>query len=453
MFGGGGLDGSIPGITGNVATGPRDKPTPLARGYATFGSDSGHQAGPLGSLDGAFGMNDEALANWAAGDALKKTRDVAIAIIQTRYGALPSKSYFVGGSTGGREAVTAIQRWPADWNGAVAWYPAAAGMGSILGGHHMNRALAKPGAYPNGAKREALLHAALELCDSMDGLKDGIVGDQATCNARFDPATATVNGHPLRCPAGQDADTCLTDAQIEAVKAINSPTRLDYLASGEIVHPGYNIWGADTGITSNKSALQGRVISLAFNATQPTMPMPNDAPYISVFLDQWLKYHVTRDPTFNSLALDPENPGPWAGRISKLSQMLDAKTDLSKFAAKGGKLLLAHGVNDVLVSTRATELYYKHVEAKVGAKRVREFVRFYEVPGFGHAGSSIFNATWDSLTALEDWVEKQKPPEAQITVDTVGVPGRSRPMCEYPTWPRYNGAGDVTQASSFTCVK
>jgi len=78
-------------------------------------------------------------------------------------------------------------------------------------------------------------------------------------------------------------------------------------------------------------------------------------------------------------------------------------------------------------------------------------VRYYEVAGYGHAVSSTFNASWDSLTALENWVEKNTAPVNQIVRDTVGVPGRSRPLCDYPKWPKYKGAGDVNAAASFTC--
>ena len=88
----------------------------------------------------------------------------------------------------------------------------------------------------------------------------------------------------------------------------------------------------------------------------------------------------------------------------------------------------------------------------MGATTVAGFVRYYEVPGYGHSLSRTFNATYDSLTALENWVEKGIAPTNQITVDSIGVPGRSRPMCEYPTWPRYNGTGDVKLAANFTCV-
>ncbi|MFD0852201.1 tannase/feruloyl esterase family alpha/beta hydrolase, partial [Actinomadura adrarensis] len=112
MFGGGGYNGTVPDIAMNVPLGRADRPTPLARGYVTFASDSGHQAGPTGSLDGSFGVNDEALRNFAAGDALKKTHDAAMFLIRHGYGARPGRTYFAGGSTGGREALVVAQRWP-----------------------------------------------------------------------------------------------------------------------------------------------------------------------------------------------------------------------------------------------------------------------------------------------------------------------------------------------------
>jgi feruloyl esterase len=451
MFGGGGFDGTIPDVTGNVPNGPTDKPVPLGRGYATFASDSGHQANALASQDGRFGLNDEAVSNFG-GDALRKTHDAVFAIIEARYAHLPRKAYFAGGSTGGREAVTAIQRWPSDWDGAIAWYPAWDDAAALLGGQRMNRALARPDAYLSAGKRKAVYDAAMQACDALDGVVDGLISDQQRCNARFDPSHATLNGAPLRCPKGADTgDSCLSDAQIEALKTINTPTYFRFrLASGETQYPGYNVWGADLGMTSRTSPVEPVVTFLAFGTSQPANPMPSTAPYISVLTDQWIKYSVTRDPNFDSLSLDPEQPGVWANRISALSSQLDASTDISAFKARGGKLLLVHGVADVLVSTRATEQYYRRLQARFGARQVDSFVRFYEIPGMGHAVSSTFNATWDSLSALEQWREHGRAPVGQVTTDTVGVPGRTRPLCDYPKWPRYEG-GDVNRAASFEC--
>jgi feruloyl esterase len=453
MFGGGGFDGSVPNVAGNVPNGPTDQPTPLGRGYATFASDSGHQANALGSQDNSFGLNDEAVDNFG-GDALKKTRDAAAYLIHSRYAAAITKAYFAGGSTGGREALASITRWPQDWDGAISWYPAWNDAAAILGGHRANRALAQPGAYPSVPKRALLLKAVLQACDGLDGAADALISNQARCNAIFDPSTAMVDGAPLRCAGGTDAgDTCLSDAQIAALKTMNTDTHFNFLlASGETQYPGYNVWGADLGITSISTAVEPVVTFLALGTSQPTLPMPKTAPYISVFTDQWIKYSVTRDPTYDSLSLDPENPGAWASRISQLSTKLDTKVDLNAFNAKGGKLLLAHGTADVLVSTRATEQYYQRLQAQMGASTVNNFVRFYEVPGLGHAASSQFNATWDSLTALENWAEKGVAPSGQVVKDTVGVPGRTRPLCDFPKWPKYNGTGDLNAASSFTCV-
>ena len=100
----------------------------------------------------------------------------------------------------------------------------------------------------------------------------------------------------------------------------------------------------------------------------------------------------------------------------------------------------------------STEQYYQRLQAQMCSARVDTFVRYYEVPGYGHAVSTVFNATWDSLAALENWVEKGVAPKAQVTTDTVGIPGRKRPLCEYPTWPRYRGAGDANDAESYVCV-
>jgi feruloyl esterase len=450
-FGGGGFDGSIPNVAGNVGFGPTDQKFPLGRGYATFGSDSGHQAGPLGSQDSRFALNDEALRNFTV-EAPKKTRDAAVFIINAGYGRKPKKTYFMGGSTGGREALAAIQRWPQDWDGAIALYPAWNDMGALLQGQRIMRAMAAPGAYPNQAKRKVLYDAAMAACDHLDGIADGIISNQTACNAIFNPEV-------VRCPGGADTgDTCLSDAQIAALNIFNTPANFNFvMASGLQSYPGDNVWGADLGVTQAAAGgyvLQPFVIFLTLGTVQPALPARTSMPYLSPFMDQFMKYAVVRDATgtFDTLSIDPENPGPYADRISELSKELDTSTDISKFVARGGKLLLAHGLQDVLVSTRATQMYWASLQAQFGPAHVDKFARYYEVPGAGHAFGSAFTPGWDSLTALENWVEKGIAPKNQIATDTAVHAGRTRPLCEYPTWPKYNGSGDPNSASSFTCA-
>ena len=335
----------------------------------------------------------------------------------------------------------------------------------------ITRELAKPGAYPSRAKRRLLYDAALAACDALDGVRDGLVSNVNACNASFDPATAMLNGAPLRCAGGADSgDSCLSDAQIAGFNVTNTPLVLNYaLASGETGYPGFNVWGTDFG-NPGTSPLQPTVLTLSLGTEQPANPRPpvvaavpatataaaqpaTSPPYGSTFWDQWVRFFVTRDANFNSLSLDPQNPGAWLARIVELTRIQDLnKTDLSAFAAKGGKILMAHGSHDALVSTRATQQYWSRIRNTMGAEKVDGFARYYEIPGYGHAVSSVFNAAWDSLTTLENWVEKGMAPPDQVVADTAGVPGRTRPLCGYPSWPKYKGAGDINAAQSYGCA-
>ncbi|GAB2858331.1 tannase/feruloyl esterase family alpha/beta hydrolase [Actinoallomurus bryophytorum] len=436
MFGGGGYNGTIPDLTQNVPFGPSGQPAPLARGYATFASDSGHQAGPAGSLDGSFGVNDEALRNFSAGDALKKTHDAAVFLIRHGYGAGPGRTYFAGGSTGGREALVVAQRWPDAFDGVIAAYPAWNNTAEGLDLGYLAQVMSRPGAFPGPDKQTLLYNSVIKACDGRDGLKDGVVSNADGCT--FDP-------HRLRCPRGADTGpTCLSDAQITSVIAASTPFRWPYrIASGEREYPGFPfLSGADM-----------RTPYLGFGTTAPANPMPTTSGYGFQYWDQWVKYFLTRDPAYKSLSVDPRRPGKWLPRISYLSTIQDRNdADLRPFARSGGKLLLLHGAADELVSHRSTNDYYRRVRATVGAGRTRDFMRYYLVPGANHAnfGTPAFAANWDSLSALEHWVEGGRAPVDPVVTD--GSHGRTRPLCEYPRWPKYH-SGDPDSAQSFVCSR
>ncbi|MCR6489598.1 tannase/feruloyl esterase family alpha/beta hydrolase [Amycolatopsis sp. OK19-0408] len=438
MFGGGGFDGTIPDLTANVPFGPAGRPVPLARGYATFASDSGHQQNPAAppSLDGSFGVHDEALTNFAAGDALKKTLDASLFLIRHRYAAKPADVFFAGGSTGGREALVVAQRWPTAFDGVISAYPAWNNMAEILDLGHLAQVLSRPGAFPGVEKQTLLYTSVIKVCDGGDGLADGVVSNPAGCH--FDPRA-------LRCPGGADTGpACLSDPQIGAVTAVASPFRWPYrIASGETAYPGFPVLsGADM-----------RTPFLGFGTTPPARPMPATSGYGMQYWDQWVKYFLTRDPDHDSLSLDPRRPGKWLGRISALSTIEDRNNaDLRSFARAGGKLLLLHGAADELVSPYSTSDYYERVRAVAGPRLTDAFLRYYVVPGANHAnfGTPAFAAGWDSLSALERWVAQGRPPAAPVVADQAH--DRTRPLCAYPAWPRYRG-GDPGQASSFACVR
>jgi hypothetical protein len=445
-MGGGGFNGQIPPITapifGGLAT------PPLARGYAVFGGDSGHQEHP--ATPGDFMTNAEALRNYM-GDSIKKTHDAALAVMRAAYGRVPSQSYFVGGSTGGREALWAAGRWPADWNGVMSYFPAR-GITTMLGTLRIDQAFSKPGAFIPPAKRALLLEAADEACDGLDGLKDGLIANRRACEARFDPAHATYQGRPLRCPDGSDdGDACLSDKQLAALAIMQGPVRFDYALSGDSVFPGYTAYTSDLG-RAMATPMDLAVLIYGLGAMPPAYPVkPGMSGHYSYDAD-FLKYGVLDGQDVDPLTFDPEHPGRYAPRLYELSKADTFDQDLSGFAARGGKLIILHGEADTIVSVRMTERYVARLKARMGETRVDGFLRFYEVPGYSHGVSNTFNASWDFLTALENWSEHGADPgEGQVMTDMANR-GRSRPLCLYPHFARYKGKGDPDAASSFVCA-
>ena len=101
QYGGGGFNGVLITGLGLPPAHPYDKPSPLAQGFVTYGTDSGHESKP-GEPPQLFALNDEAFENFSH-LAYKKVRDAALALMIRTYGKPPAKMYFMGSSEGGRE--------------------------------------------------------------------------------------------------------------------------------------------------------------------------------------------------------------------------------------------------------------------------------------------------------------------------------------------------------------
>jgi len=433
QMGGGGYDGSlVTGLTVYSNQTP-DTDTPLKRGYVTLGSDGGHKGGA--GFDGKFGLDDEALLNFGK-QSVKKTHDAAIAVIRKAYGKRPERFYFIGGSQGGHEALDAAARYPQDYDGIVANYPAYNVTMLHLGSLNVGRALyAEGGAgWINPKKTKLIGDAVLSKCDALDGAQDGIISNVKACNAAFDISM-------LRCRDGADTgDTCLSDAQIRAVRMIDSPYK-----------PGVTIAGMDT--FPKWPLLEGATFQGRSNfgqVSQPSNPISGKEALEYSAGDQTVKFILTRNPNYDPLKFDPTQ---WKQRIAIVASIMDV-TDVSldKFRAKGGKIIMTHGTADDFITPYNSIEYYKRQLAYFGQDRLNSFLRFYLIPGFDH-GFGVFNAKFDSFSALEDWVEKGRPPSGLTAMDGNANANRTRPLCEYPKWPKLTGAvGSENSAASFTCV-
>ncbi|MFD9663156.1 tannase/feruloyl esterase family alpha/beta hydrolase [Rhodococcus sp. NPDC059968] len=438
MLGGGGYNGTERVVGGSWWDGG----TPLiTRGYVTFGSDSGHVGRSIDGhgLDGSFALdgNKETIDNYT-GDALKKTHDAAVFLMNARYGKTPERIYFVGGSTGGREALQVAQQWPTDFDGVVSMAPAWNGASLDLEFGRLTNVFSQPGAWPNPAKQTLIYNAVMDACDGNDGASDGLISNPGGCH--YDP-------HVLRCPDGTDTgDTCLSDVQVNALIAADGSLKVNYpLASGETGYPGFPFL----------SGMEMRDPKEDIGSKPPANPTSSGSGFYMRFWEQWIRNFVTQDAKYNALTVDPQNPGQWQQRISELTERQDINNpDLNAFATAGGKMLIVHGTSDQIVSYRSTVDYFNRVQATMGSEAVNDFARLYLVPGFDHWTKAVaFNPLWDWAAALDNWVENDQAPQSQVASDTTAEGNnRTRPLCEYPAWPKYNGTGDVNQANNFTCV-
>jgi feruloyl esterase len=442
QFGGGTFDGWLGGPTSGLKHGPlgvANDPVPLARGFATFGGDSGHHKRYfplpdfLNTVNASFARNDEQRRNFAH-DALKKTHDAAVFIMEQRYGIRPSRMFFLGASGGGREAYSVVQRWPEDYDGVLGAYAVWDPVELALQYIRLSQAIYTKGGYLPRSKTKLLVQSVMRSCDALDSLEDGIIGNVAACH--FDPGT-------LLCPAAGPSKHCLTPQEIKTIQTFATEQRTAQPLSNSVqTMPGFNVLaGAD---------LSG-FMGLLHRPEHPPRFILNSFYYF--IGDRVLRYFLIHDGHFNALTFDTTTGGEYADDLLPQSQFFAASDpDLTRFAQHGGKFLLVHGTADATVPTNASVLYYNMVQGRMGPEETDRFLRFYLIPGFGH-GRGTFKAGFDALGVLDRWLDSGVAPKQLTVVDNnKGSRGRTRPLCAYPTWPKYHGSGDVNLASSFECA-
>lgn len=423
--GGGGYNGAIPPVSGLILTA-------LTQGYASVASDSGHQGS---GLDASFALTDNLAAQLFGNLSVPTVMSTALQSVTSAYGILPSKSYFEGCSNGGREALMAVQRNPNLFDGVISRAPAYNWAGFMGAFNRTAKALAAPGGAFSAAKTALLSQKIRDACDSLDGVVDGVVSNQAACTP------AVVDVASLRCAGGGDAgNACLSDAQLAVVTSWT--TDAVFNGSPTFRNAGWSLTGNedDPGAWAVWETGQGNVTT----ALQ------------YLFQDTTVKNYLARDPAANSLAYTP-----WDQNLNALSAMAalnDATNpDIRPFIDHGGKLILWHGGNDPALSKNATAEYYANMRNAVGAASANASTRFYIPPGVDHCAGGPGADSSDLLTALDQWVTKGNAPATLLArkLDATGNEILSRPLCQYPQYPRYTGAaGDAVAAKSaanYTC--
>lgn len=426
FMGGGGTDGSVRPAHGFAQNGSRPA---LADGYAVVSSDFGHQASD--PRDASFGLDAQARIDWGY-DAIEQVTRRAKALIRAYYGRAPQYSYYAGCSGGGRQALIASQRFPAEFDGIVAGAPileqhlAQTGSMQIL---QEFTAVAPHGADGRPVLSRAFSDADLALiqrdvlarCDALDGLADGSVDNHAAC--RYSPAA-------LQC-AGVKAESCLSAAQVGALSRVLAGPRN---SAGKALYAPYPI---DAGVVQWRGAMLGSSTTAVPNAARATN---TSVKYV---------FMTPPAPEFDYLSFDFDRD---PARLAASGAFTAANSiDYRSFRERGAKAIVYMGVGDALVNANGVRRWYERLaEAHGGVEATQDFARYFHVPGMGHCGGGPSLDQFDTFGALVAWVEKGQAP-SRLLATGAAFPGRSRPLCAYPQQVRYNGRGSIDEAGSFRC--
>jgi feruloyl esterase len=419
----------------------------LARGYASASTDTGHQ-GASTDASWAFGDENRGKEIDYGHRGTHVTPVAAKRITHAYYGKPPRHAYFSGCSNGGRQALMEAQRYPDDFDGIIAGDPSfGVTRGTPSRIWQYQTLLADGDHYLPASKLPLLANAVLVDCDAKDGLVDGLIDDPRRCT--FDPVS-------LQCPHG-DAPGCFTAGQVETVQKIYAgPTTAagEPLAEGcpmghEDSATGWQLWI----VGSNPAHVIERPDgTLTFTGTSPGT---GDPPLGFAFLNDGLRYlsFEVDDPNYDyrTFNLDTDLP-----RLDFMAEIRDPDDpDLSRFKAYGGKLLMYHGWADPALSALTTIEYYEDVVEVIGGQRkTDQFLRLFLAPGMHHCSGGPGPNTFDTLTALESWVEDGIAPARIIAShSTGGGVDRTRPLCPYPHVARYVGTGSIDQAQNFLCTQ
>lgn len=449
MVGGGGFNGSLTTGLAPLRDAAAGQAHPLAQGYVTFGTDSGHDAKDYGATEPAkFALNDEMFVNFAHA-SYKKVKDVAHVVMKSYYQETPAKQYFYGGSEGGREGLAMAQRYPNDFDGIVSVVPVVYWTGLFHGFIDAIKPQFEGGAM-SAAKIRLVANAVNAACDVQDGLADGLVNHYTLCSSSFKVKT-------LRCEGGKDTgDQCLSDAQLRSVQAIYEPVVLPYpLANGVTSYPA-RFWGGEI-----QAGGEGLALWLS-NGKVPATPISRQDSRIVNYGSSYARYVIAKDAQFDILTYDPRR---FQARVLEVSNLMDASNpDLSAFFKRGGKLIIRENTGDTAQSAAAGMQYFEAAQKTLGATTTDQSMRLYVVSPAAHTGRAASLTTGveaatnhDLLNTLDRWVTEGAVPADSLplvrnAVASPHVLEASRPMCRYPMYAHYV-SGDAAKLESYRCQR
>ena len=376
----------------------------LSRGYATASTNTGHDGG-----DARFALDHPEKVIDFGYRAVHEMTQKAKAITGAFYGNGPRLSYWNGCSSGGKQGLKEAQRFPKDYDGVLAGAPANYWTHLMAGDLWPGAATLKDPANFLPQAKLALIHrAAIEACDQLDGVKDGVIENPTACH--FDPGV-------LLCKEGT-TEGCLTTPQVDSARRIYGGAKNP--RTGQPIFPGFARgselgWGAVAG-----------------------------GPKPFAISDSYFKFLIYKDPEWDFHTFDFDSGVALADKLDK-GVINATDPNLKDFFGHGGKLIVYHGWNDQLIAPQNSIDYYNSVVKATGGS-----IRLFMAPGMNHCLGGDGPNRFDGVEAIEQWVEQGKAPERIIASHN---DDRTRPLCPYPQIAKYKGSGSTDDAANFVCAK
>jgi feruloyl esterase len=397
---------------------------PVAEGFAAGATDTGHEGG-----SGRFALDADGRLNWQsirdnAYLGIHAMTVVGKALTEAFYGKPPKYSYFVGGSTGGRQGLMEAQRYPEDYDGIVSGCPAINWDRFIPADLWPQVVMSSAGNFIPRAKLDAATAAAVAACDAADGVTDGVIDDPLTCN--YDPKAL------IGTKVGDDTFSA-SDAEVIR-KMWEGPRG----AGGKFLWYGLER-GAD-------------LFALAGTGGSPLTGKPFSIPL------EWFQYFLLQNPKWDWTTLTPAGfEVLWTQSVEQYGDVIGTDDpDLARFRDRGGKIVIFHGLADQLIPAAGTVDYYKRVVEKMGgAEKTGTFARLFLAPGVDHGFRGPGPTPVKVFEAVVSWVEEGQAPEKIMAEkrDAAGKVIRTRPLFPYPRVAKYKGSGSTDEAENFEPVE
>lgn len=429
----------VGGLAGSLTTSanPADQAVFLARGYATAITDTGHLvANPTWEYSAPGAPDMPKIVDYF----FRAVHDVTLAskqLVKNYYRAETiRRSYFDGCSNGGKMGLIEAARFPSDYDGIISGSPWLDPVGTSLWTLKNTKALLD--GYIPAAKFQAVSAAILKQCDKVDGVADGLIQNPAKCTFQPDALVPET----------------LTQIQADALKLIMSPVRDE---QGKLIYPGASVGN----LGQDNMTVRGPTNYLETPPTDPTSAKPwGDAALPANWslaqnilmklayydADQDMNNTIEKNGVVNSDALNLV--------YSRLAaDVPDDPSAFSAYFAKGGKLLIYHGYDDLVISPYSSIWFYEDLAQENGGyEKVQQNARLFMVPGMQHCVGGAGPNSFETLSALEQWVEKGIAPDAiPATHSTNNTVDRTMPLCKFPEKAHYKGSGNANSVSSWSC--